>query len=343
MRKRILGIVIAALMITALLSLGNIISKTLAEAASAPTAPIVTTPNGGETIDDSVEIRWNAATDPEQEESELRYEIDYASNVSAGEAQNTHFTLANGLLQNDKVNDIYVYDTSEDSIDSAWRYDSAKSWYSEPASQTRGERREFPEKAYLIATDEGLDIIDAVDNSLWMRFKANISGDYNMLFGPKSVFALNGKIYASTYGAGLTVIDFINDSGIRYHSDTANGYFYENKGIGTHFDNGEYGSISQRNVGYGWENDNALPNIVSCNVNDVHAAAVNGSTYIAVATDDGVSIVNEGAGRVINYLPPSSNYKMGKVFITNNDVLYEVLTRTAYDGNPAGEVYWSIL
>lgn len=49
---------------------------------TAPTTPVVTAPNGGETVDQSVNVTWTAATDADG--NPLQYNVQYSANGSAG-------------------------------------------------------------------------------------------------------------------------------------------------------------------------------------------------------------------------------------------------------------------
>ena len=89
------------------------------------------------------------------------------------------------------VNDVFVYDTTEDS-DGAANGEMTKeprpvSWYNEalddgssdPCSNTNDDRcgrREFLEKAILVATTTDVYIFDAKDNSMWMGLQRSSSG-----------------------------------------------------------------------------------------------------------------------------------------------------------------------
>lgn len=86
-------------------------------------------------------------------------------------------------------------------------------WYSEIDSDKRGSKKEFPEETYLVSDAKGLSIIDASDNSLWMRFDY---GHRKMLqHRPTKVLAKSGKIYFSTF-RGIYVIDFSKNCCFRF-------------------------------------------------------------------------------------------------------------------------------
>ena len=108
------------------------------------------------------------------------------------------------------VNDVFVYDTTKDSDGGKWRNDEKSQGQlvvqrgvglmnrAIPCSNTddRCGRREFPEKAILVATTTDVYIFDAKDNSMWMDFNASSSGsDIGRDEGSRAVYALNGRIY----------------------------------------------------------------------------------------------------------------------------------------------------
>ncbi|MEK7631470.1 MAG: LamG domain-containing protein, partial [Patescibacteria group bacterium] len=69
-------------------------------------------------------------------------------------------------------------------------------------------------------------------------------------------------------------------------------------------------------------------------VNDVSAAVVNGKTYVAVATDGGVSVINETDGTVFDAVQTATNNNVNRVVITPQGRLYYTAqqdnTETAY-------------
>jgi len=183
-------------------------------------------------------------------------------------------------------------------------YVGKASWYDEPPSETRGARREFPDKAHFVATDAGLDIIDSSDNSLWMRFSAVAGSQFPV--GPKKIFALNGKIYLAT-SEGLYIIDFVNDKSLRY--DTT-GLAFSDRPIADRHEMNIYAI-----------KDTEIPLIDSA-TNDVHSAVINGKTYIAVATDAGVSVIDEGDKTIVSMPEPNASYVADDVYVLDNGDFY---------------------
>ncbi len=221
------------------------------------------------------------------------------------------------------VNDVFVYDTTQDSDGGEWTCnDTARgtSWYNEALNTaTRGSTKCFPRKAIIVSTDGDTGVVyiyDAQDNSMWMRFDA-ISGSagwgaQNMISidsaTSDAVFALNGKIYSVGNPSGrMVAIDFKADDATVWHTSSGRSFWN--------------GSIQDRNddsVGYTLVADGVV--IVNNNINDVHAAVIDGKTYVAVATDGGVSVINESDGVVVD----SSTEKHIAVFIAGDGTLYSV-------------------
>ena len=223
----------------------------------------------------------------------------FESSISTGWINKITQNYGNGTTDADgnifigstSVNDIFFYDTTKDADGGAWRNNAtaqASSWYIEGFSSIRGKKKEFPEKAYIIATNSEVAIVDAVENKLWMRFSRGGYRYYEALGGEYAVAvtALNGKVYLGTTPVGeLTTIDFKLDQAHR----SANNF------SGPHND-----TIANRNLGSNWTNNNSYPYVVNRNINDVSVANIGGTTFVAVGTDGGVSVINENAGTVVN-------------------------------------------
>jgi len=167
-------------------------------------------------------------------------------------------------------------------------------------SHTRGTKEEFPQQAILVATDKGVDIIDAATDTLWMRFKnydehRDQPQYQNMVVDTiNAITALDGKIYLGAYEgwmSGLCVIDFVSDSTWFYDAHTT--------GDGTGWNC--LADISQRNMHRGWTDNNAsYVTISGWSVYDVSAKLLNTgkeeNTFVAIAngvtTEDNRGVVN---------------------------------------------------
>jgi len=254
------------------------------------------------------------------------------------------------LLTGTSINDVFYYDTTKDTNyrdgsandPLVWRFNSARSWYTETidnpyttcniSTDDRCGIQAFPEKSYIVATNSNVYIIDATENAMWMRFDrlgnmgqnnvgilSTSGGSSNI---PNSVYSLNGRLYIGrldiNYG-GVSVVNFV--------SDTAWAYKNHNAGVAGLFN----GNITQRNsglgyaYGYGFE-EPATHRIVQSSVNDIYASVISGKTYLAVATDGGVSVMNETDGTVVNFINayPAGYYGYVKQVSMANGDLYAV-------------------
>lgn len=216
------------------------------------------------------------------------------------------------------VNDIFLYDTTNDTVENSWRFDTSKSWYSESSSATRcpngyqdsGSQkctRAFPEVAVLVAVANQIDVYDAESKELWMSI-----GPYSLGgAGSPNIFAFNGKIYiGKTTTSALRFVNFTDDS-ISWMS------------AGSHEQ--KPGNISARNSDTGaWTNLSSM-RIVNANVNDVHASVIDDKTYVAVATDGGVSVINETDGTVVDVALDAhsgSDFNLEYLHLTSSGDLY---------------------
>ncbi len=233
------------------------------------------------------------------------------------------------------INDVFVYDTTKDSDGGEWTCNSVAqgtSWYNETLNtSTRGKTKCFPQKAIIVASGSNGDnlyvnIYDAQDNSLWMQFKEESTSGKNWLAANNtgttisSVYALNGIIYVGKSGGngwGMNTWNFKTEFGTQEY---ANATYKLN------------GNIADRNAGLNHTQYDSV-GIVNAEVNDVHAAVINGKTYVAVATDGGVSVVNEDDEVVYDYTWASYNHILS-VWLTSDGKLYNTISNTSEsDGN----------
>jgi len=164
------------------------------------------------------------------------------------------------------------------------------SWWGEGSGSNRSSTQNFPQKAAIIVTDGGVEIIDLSDDSVWMRFvptNTSVPADQNIVAGPvHSVTALRGKIYLggeSGYMAGVAVIDLMADKAWFY--DDGDGWDWTS-------------NIARRNDGgeadAGWQQaSSAYPSLTSKTVHDLDAAAVGGHTYVAIGTADKFDLLKD--------------------------------------------------
>ena len=254
------------------------------------------------------------------------------------------------------IKDIYVYDTTADSdggrwID--WATTDQLSWYNETlddgpsdpcviATDDRCYAKAFPRKAILIVTTDSLYIFDAATNDMWMKFSQNAAGwalgaDTNN--DPSSVTALNGVIYVGAKGTasgGLYAFDFVNDRMWNYDATDRAG-----ADVGISGRNGAVTYASDAKTAL--QLDPVGTSAEWMNINDVAAVSVNSSlsaitiggttnvipgqglSFVALATDSGVTIINLAAQKLLQYSDVlADNYeavaltKSGKMYALNS-------------------------
>lgn len=273
------------------------------------------------------------------------------------------------------IKDIYMYDTTADSdggkwID--WATTDQLTWYTETlddspsdpcniATDDRCYTSAFPRKAILVVTTDALYIFDAATNDMWMKFSQNASGyalGVDSGNDPSSVTALNGVIYVGTNGAsqgGLYVIDFVNDrmwnidgtdrSGANVGIASRNSAVTYNSDNTTAFDLSTTGTASE------WEdiNDVSAVYINSSSTAISIGAATNsspgsGQTFVGLATDSGVTIINMTAQKVLQYSDVTANdytavalTKRGRMYALNT-TLDQLERWNNYDSDKASEV-----
>ena len=166
---------------------------------------------------------------------------------------------------------------------------SGTSTFGNLGSVVRGTTNEFPEQAILAATDTGLDIIDAADNQLWMRFKnfdhERDSGyNQNMVADTlHTVYALDGRIYCGAYNGfmlGVGVIDFVEDKSWFYDAHERPAPY------GTGWDC--FANISERNEHRGWTDyGTGYVQLPGYSVYDIQAKVIDSGreekTFLAIA------------------------------------------------------------
>lgn len=227
-----------------------------------------------------------------------------------GDLTKQGYSRTHGLTN---VVDVQVYDTSRDSDGGSWVWRTANSaWATEAkddgfgdpcviSSDDRCGRNMFPEKAILVTTTSGLYIFNAKDNSLWIKFTQDgtysLGADSNN--NPSGVAALNGVIYVGTNGSsgsGMYAFDFINDTMYRYNTT--------NRVSAVE-------SISARNTAVSYTAnaktalailDNVVNDVsVTVTVGSTNTKGINGLTLVGLATDTGMSVINQSAGQINNY------------------------------------------
>jgi len=213
----------------------------------------------------------------------------------------------NIYLASNALQDVFYYNTWLDSDEGAWRKDlnaQETSWYDEKIKPTRGDQDEFPRHAYLILTDTSLEIIDAEQQKLWMRFE---EGSDNMLPDGDhyAVWAVNGSVYVAS-STRLSIINFVTDSA---------GY------INATDDYTTTSTIASRNDEVSWTAGSGEP-IANNACRDVSVALIGSIPFIAVATDAGVSVINSLTGTVHDYYDVATTDDTVSVMLLSDGTLY---------------------
>ena len=238
----------------------------------------------------------------------------------------------------DTAVDIFLYDTSKDSDGGAWRKRTTNtSWYNETlGTATRGNRREFPSVAVIVAEATKLTIYDGDDPNLPMWMVFNLSGSVgsacNMLTrgggGQESditsIACLNAKLVVGlkdvdgTVGEGPVEINFISDFG-RVYRETGSGYTGAIYNL----------PISGRNSNSAYNGDYNSLGIVAQTVNDVAMTVLPNSQVdeitglpiptIAVATASGVSVIKDDGSVVDITANAGSNYHNADFITISSD------------------------
>ncbi len=244
--------------------------------------------------------------------------------------------------------DVFVYDTAGDSDSGDWRNSLEylqRSWATETKDDGVGDAcnlstddrcgdAAFPRKAILVTTADALYIFDAADNSLWMKFTQAgtyaLGADTNN--NPSGVAAQNGVVVVGTNGAsatGMYAIDFKQDAMYRYNTTNR-------AQADTNIGNRNSTTTYATNTEIGFAIINNVVNDVSINVQtgsmegragtliapvDSQAGPLLGVTIIAAATDSGVSVINMGTRKVVNY-SDATNDDYNQVYITKRGRMY---------------------
>ena len=215
-------------------------------------------------------------------------------------ANNKAFKVKNGLELAEYAKDItgtavdvYVYDTSLDSDSGAWRQRTqATSWYNETLNTaTRGNRKEFPAVAVIIAVGNTIEIYDGDDPALPMWMIWPNSGMCGGTVPISSLHALNGVLSTggNTAGDGFRRISYIDETFFQIRaSDSLNRsapFSQRSTYTGIPIDNTTYGQIVNDYV-----NDVAMTVLPNAPVDPATGLPV---PTILVGTDGGWSQISD--------------------------------------------------
>ena len=203
----------------------------------------------------------------------------------------------------DTAVDVFVYDTRKDSDGGAWRKKTTtQSWYNEGVSERRGARKEFPIVAVIVCLSNHIKIYDGDDPnlSLWMDVRGTSSArDKGWMYGSdtNAVVALNGIIgIAANWNigdeGGLLIIDLIKDELRRHDTSggrTGGGLLVSQRGTAVNL-NVDPTTNNVELVG-GFLYDVAMTVLPNAPIDEFTGLP---RPTIAVATDQGISIVRDG-------------------------------------------------
>jgi hypothetical protein len=235
--------------------------------------------------------------------------------------------------------DVFVYDTRKDSDGGAWRKRTQHtSWYNEDSDSRRGTRKDFPAVAVIVAHSAGVTIYDGDDPDMpmWMVIFAGYSHNFSLGFSqggaPTAVTARDGVIYTTTNGSsadnsvnGLFAHNFVSDRMYQWNSSGSGGFGYYGLPIEGR-DSG--GSLAYHETRVSFD---TTKRIVSQYLNDVSVtvlpnAPIDAETglpvpTIAVASDDGISIINNDL-TVANRSQTQAQMDVGRIDFTGKGSAY---------------------
>ncbi len=150
-------------------------------------------------------------------------------------------------------------------------------------SANRGTTQEFPDRTMLVSDGSALSIIDFDTKKLWMRF---LVGEENSI--PDADFKINacdGTVYV-TSTEGLLAFDFARDKIFKY---TAANIKVSLDPI-----------VLRNSVQIYKDYATFAGTLLSDSINDIACVDLSGTTYLAIATDEGVSIKRPLASGIYN-------------------------------------------
>ena len=218
----------------------------------------------------------------------------------------------------DTAVDIFVYDTRKDSDGGAWRHRTQNlSWYNEGVSATRGARKEFPAVAVLVLESLKLTIYDGDDPNLpmWMVV-TGANNNYAIETQAKCTAALNGIVCIGCGGNGhdFYQVNFLLDAAFEM-STGGDRRFLDN--IGTRSSHNRSGLDGGRRLNSRKINDVAMTVLPNAPIDDITGLPV---PTIAVATEVGISIINNDGTTVTDMRPTGSSVPQAReIYFTKSN------------------------
>lgn len=187
----------------------------------------------------------------------------------------------------------------------SWYNDNTKSWYNETLNtETRGDKREFPDKTIFLLTLTELIIYDASSDfvKIWIVFKINST---NLLkFSCNSIYFDSGILVVGYVNNGIEIINFKNDTSINVVSDVALTKTYN-------------GDILERNASKNFTESDINLSLVENNTLDVF---IKGNIIVCCSSGSASGVT------VINNLAESFNSLQGSfcknIFINESGELF---------------------
>ena len=170
------------------------------------------------------------------------------------------------------------------------------SWAREASGDHRGTQAEMPVEMAIVADTNAVNLIDTATDKLWMRFLRGTNYAFIQNSGNSIVRDIAwkdgmlllavGRNTAESEEGNVIVIDFTMDI-IRYHRESAStvcGAFFQ------HWQFHEPGHIANRNIGYGWANDNDTWHVQDYRTRTVAVLHDGGYHYRAIGSVEGLNV-----------------------------------------------------
>lgn len=253
-----------------------------------------------------------------EQESPIFFEYRQIASGSPGAwttDRNKTFQLTTGeqqLIERDGTDGTGVYvSMNPQGVYSKEDHYMVSSWAIEDKNANRGHRNSFPEKANLIATGAGLDIIDAQTNKLWMNFGLGTNKILGATNGPLSVVARDGRVYAVGVN-GIIAIQFDLDDAHKWIST----------GSSSHPE-----PIAERNAASATYPTQSGSHCTVTSTHDVALTVISNKSYVAAGmASGGMCLLSNATAFDANNLGPSSGLSEGKGILD----YYDTATNNIY-------------
>ena len=198
-------------------------------------------------------------------------------------------------------------------------------WEGDARITGRSSQPYFPDECHIVATDEGLDLIDGRTERLWMRIYVN--ADCLLHGGVERVVMQGGRLYtgSSEANTGLWIIDF------RYeectHTTTAGTFRYA-------------GGLAARNESRGYEHssDVGLPDN---RVYDLAVGRTGGRSRLAMGLGRALALYDPHAAepRMVHYTDPNPEMVFRAVAYADDTLYFSTMHQDDLRQNRLGALY----